>query len=161
MSCIVIDLVMRFETAKSCDMGCATVLEGRFDDALESCFQSSKFRILAANTYFSEIAFSGCKMLKYEQCYPATRSICWSSGIAFSVWETFKYMQCFPTTKLICWFSGIEVLCCETFDILASLFLKRVVLLMHRKSVFELQIFNYGHCRPARGSIIYLTDVVF
>ncbi len=61
---------LRFETAKSSDMGCATLPEGRFDDAPESSFQGSKFRIWAANrsiSYFSEIAFSVCKMFKYEQ----------------------------------------------------------------------------------------------
>ncbi len=48
---------LRFET----DMCCATLLEGRFDDAPESSFQGSKFRIWAAKSsisYFSEIAFS-------------------------------------------------------------------------------------------------------
>ena len=39
---------LRFETAKSSDMGCATLLEGRFDDAAESSFQCFKFRICAA-----------------------------------------------------------------------------------------------------------------
>ena len=59
---------LRIETAKSCDMGCETLLEGPFDDAPQSGFQGSKFRIWAAKrsiSYFSEIAFSGCKMLKY------------------------------------------------------------------------------------------------
>ncbi len=61
---------LRFET----DMGCATLLEGRFDDAPESNSQGSKFRIWAANrsiSYFSEIAFSGCETFKYEQYHPA------------------------------------------------------------------------------------------
>ena len=61
---------LRFETAKSSDMGCATLSEGRFDDAPESSFQGSKIRIWAAKmsiSYFSEIAFSGCEMFKYEQ----------------------------------------------------------------------------------------------
>ncbi len=39
---------LRFETVKSSDMGCATLLEVRFDDDPESSFQDSKFRILAA-----------------------------------------------------------------------------------------------------------------
>ncbi len=83
-----------FETANSSDMGCATLLEGRFDDVPESSFQGPKFRIWAAKrsiSYFSEIAFSGYKMFKYEQCHPARRSICWCSGIGFSCCETFKY----------------------------------------------------------------------
>ena len=70
---------LRFETAKSSDMGCATLPEGRFDDAPESSFQGSKFRICAVKrsiSYFSEIAFSGCKMFKYEQCHPTRSSIC-------------------------------------------------------------------------------------
>ena len=53
---------LRFETVKSSDMGCATLLEGRFD---ESSFQGSKFRIWAAimsSSYFSEIVFSGCEI---------------------------------------------------------------------------------------------------
>ena len=33
---------LRFETAKSSDMGCATLLEGRFVDALKSSFQGAK-----------------------------------------------------------------------------------------------------------------------
>ena len=60
---------LRFDTAKSSDMECVTLLEGRFDDAPESSFQYSKFRIWAAKrsvSYFSEIVFSGCKMFKYE-----------------------------------------------------------------------------------------------
>ena len=59
---------LRIETAKSSDMGCATLLEGRFDDAPQSSFQGSKFRIRAAKwsiSYFSEITISGCKMFKY------------------------------------------------------------------------------------------------
>ena len=70
---------LRFDTAKSSDMGCATLLEGRIDDAPQSSFQGSKFRIRAAKwsiSYFSEIAFSGCKIIKYEQCHPAKSSIC-------------------------------------------------------------------------------------
>ncbi len=70
---------LRFETAKSSDMGCANLLEGRFVDAPESRFQDSKFRIWAAKrsiSYFSVIAFSGCEKFKYEQCHPARSSIC-------------------------------------------------------------------------------------
>ncbi len=70
---------LRFETAKSSDMGFATLLEGPFDDAQESSFQDSKFRIWAAKrsiSYFSEIAFSGFKKFKYEKCHPARCSIC-------------------------------------------------------------------------------------
>ncbi len=44
---------LRFETAESCDMGCATLLDGRFDNAPESRFQSSKFRIWAAKSSIS------------------------------------------------------------------------------------------------------------
>ena len=44
---------LRFETAESCDMGCATLLDGRFDDAPESRFQGSKFRIWAAKSSIS------------------------------------------------------------------------------------------------------------
>ena len=61
---------LRFDTAKSSDMDCVTQLEGRFDDAPESSFKYSKFRIWTANrsiSYFSEIAFSGCKMFKFVQ----------------------------------------------------------------------------------------------
>ena len=60
---------LRFDPAKSSDIDCVTLLEGRFDDTPESRFQYSKFRIWAAKrsiSYFSEIAFSGCKMFKYE-----------------------------------------------------------------------------------------------
>ena len=51
---------LRFETAKSSYMGCATLLEGPFDDAPQSGLQGSKFRIWATKrsiSYFSEIAF--------------------------------------------------------------------------------------------------------
>ena len=48
MSCILIDLGMRFETAESCDMGCATLLEGRFFDAPKSISQVTKIRIWEA-----------------------------------------------------------------------------------------------------------------
>ena len=61
---------LRFDTAKSSDMGCETLLEGSFDDAPQSGLQGSKFRIWAAKrwiSYYSEIAYSGCKMFKYEQ----------------------------------------------------------------------------------------------
>ena len=44
---------MRFEIEKISDMGYATLLEGRFDDAPESCFQGSKFRIWAAKRSIS------------------------------------------------------------------------------------------------------------
>ena len=33
---------LRFETARSYDMGCATLLEGRFVDASKSSFQGAK-----------------------------------------------------------------------------------------------------------------------
>ena len=40
-----------FETAKSSDMGCATLLEGRFVDAPKSSFQSTKKSNMGSN-YF-------------------------------------------------------------------------------------------------------------
>ena len=58
---------LRFETAKSSDMGCATLLEVRFVDAPKSSFQVAKFRIWAviiSIIYFSEIVFSGCETFK-------------------------------------------------------------------------------------------------
>ena len=54
-----------FETANSSDMGCATLLEGRFDDAPESSFQGSKIRKWAAKRsirYFSIIAFQAANV---------------------------------------------------------------------------------------------------
>ncbi len=62
-------LELRFHTARSSDMNCVTLLEGRFEDAAELSFQDSKFRIWAAKrsiSYFTEIAFSACKMFKYS-----------------------------------------------------------------------------------------------
>ena len=40
---------MRFETVKSSDMGCATLLEGRFDDAPKSSFQGAKNSNMGSN----------------------------------------------------------------------------------------------------------------
>ena len=40
---------LRFENAKSSDMGCATVLEGRFVDAPKSSFQGAKNSIMGSN----------------------------------------------------------------------------------------------------------------
>ena len=37
------------------------------------------------------MAFSGCATVRYEQCYPARRSICGCSGIANSGCEIFRY----------------------------------------------------------------------
>ena len=69
-----------FETANSSDMGCATLLEGRFVNASKTSFQGAKkTKIWAANlssSYFSETVFSGCETFKYEQCHPARCSIC-------------------------------------------------------------------------------------
>ena len=39
----------RFETVKSSDMGCATLLEGRFVDAPKSSFQGAKNSNMGSN----------------------------------------------------------------------------------------------------------------
>ena len=51
------------------------------------------------------MAFSGCKSFSLEKNHSARRSICSCSGIAFSRSETLKYGQCCPTMKVICWCS--------------------------------------------------------
>ena len=125
---------LRFET----DMGCANLLEGRFDDAPESNSQGSKFRIWAANrsiSYFSEIAFSGCKMFKYEQCHAARSSICWCSGIAFSGFETVRYGQRYVARWSFCWYSEIALSGCHTF--------------------------KYGQCCLAMRSISFFSEIAF
>ena len=99
-----------FETAKLSDMGCATLLGFDLMMLRYRVFRVRKFRIWEAMrsiSYFSENAFSSCEKFKYEQCHPASTSICWCLGIAFSRCETFKYVQCFPAIRFICWFSGI------------------------------------------------------
>ena len=40
---------LRFETSKSSDMGCATLLEGRFVDAPKSNFQGAKNSNMGSN----------------------------------------------------------------------------------------------------------------
>ena len=40
---------LRFETAKSTDMGCASLLEGRFFDAPKSSFQGAKNSNMGSN----------------------------------------------------------------------------------------------------------------
>ena len=60
---------------------------------------------------------SGCETFKYEQCYPATSSICWSSGIAFSVCERFKNWLCSPVIWMIRWFSEIVFQAAKRWDI--------------------------------------------
>ena len=57
---------LRFETAKSTDMDCAILLEGRFDDARESSFQDSKFRIWAAKRSISTSQKSLFQAAKYS-----------------------------------------------------------------------------------------------
>ena len=58
---------LRFETAISFDMGCATLLVSRFVDVPKSILQARKFRIRAeimSISHFSEIVFSGCETFK-------------------------------------------------------------------------------------------------
>ena len=109
-----------FWSFKRWDMDCVEVQGNLFADCQEWHLRLRNFQIRAVPSckrvelFMLRKRVFRAQTLKYWQCSPAMRLICWCSGSVFSGFQTFRNVQCLPARGLICWFSGNAYSVCET-----------------------------------------------